>query len=277
MDQVQKLQIIQNNELLILKEIKRLCDKHSIRYILAFGSCLGAVRHDGFIPWDDDIDVAMPLDDYKRFLEICKLELNEDFFLQTFETDKNYYYPFAKVRKNNTAFITWNSRNHHIHQGFWVDIFPIVKIPKNPMKLSALKLMILLSSYLQIGDFLKGFENAKDEIGKVRLSIITVLSVLPMSARIKLHNTILRIYLKSPKEHDEIAVLLSALWPTLKGCCFDTIEHKFVDDYYPIPRYYDQYLTLLYGDYLQLPPVEKRVSHSPVIVDENKSYEYYID
>ena len=73
--------IIQKNTLVILEEIKRICQKHSLKYCLLYGTCLGAVRHQGFIPWDDDADLGMPFDDYLKFIEICKTELDDRFFL----------------------------------------------------------------------------------------------------------------------------------------------------------------------------------------------------
>ena len=93
------LQKLQQTETEILEEIDRLCEKHSIVYYLAGGTLLGAVRHRGFIPWDDDIDVAMPRNDYERFRDICLSELDERFYLHCPQTDKNYWLPFAKVRK----------------------------------------------------------------------------------------------------------------------------------------------------------------------------------
>ena len=81
------LATIQKNELIILKEIKRICDKHKIIYYLSSGTLLGAIRHGGFIPWDDDIDIEMPLPDYKRFLKVCETELDKRFFLQNYKTD----------------------------------------------------------------------------------------------------------------------------------------------------------------------------------------------
>ena len=79
---------LQSTELTILKEFKRICEKYGFRYFLCAGTLLGAVRHQGFIPWDDDVDVSMPYDDYIRFLEIGQKELGSKYFLQTSETEK---------------------------------------------------------------------------------------------------------------------------------------------------------------------------------------------
>ncbi len=109
----------------ILLEIHRICEKHNIPYTLIAGTLLGAVRHKGFIPWDDDCDIAMMREDYERFLLVAPKELSEDYFLQTKQTDKCYPLNFAKVRKNNTVLIeTGETGEENYHHGIFVDIFP---------------------------------------------------------------------------------------------------------------------------------------------------------
>ncbi|MDE5990369.1 MAG: LicD family protein, partial [Clostridia bacterium] len=89
-DVLRKVQLLQ---LKIAKEIKRICDKNNIDYILDSGTLLGAVRHKGFIPWDDDMDIAMTREEYNRFIDVAKIELGEEYFFQTWDTDNNYPMP----------------------------------------------------------------------------------------------------------------------------------------------------------------------------------------
>ena len=89
----------------LLLEFDQICRLYNINYYLIGGSALGAVRHSGFIPWDEDIDVGMYRHDYEHFLEVCNRELNEEYFLQSFETDPTYTGQFAKIRVNNTIFL----------------------------------------------------------------------------------------------------------------------------------------------------------------------------
>ena len=119
---------IQNQQLMILKELDRICQKHNIKYHLMGGTLLGSIRHKGFIPWDDDIDVSMIRADYEMFLDVCGRELNSGYFLQTNKTDKNYIMQFAKLRKNHTLFIEKSMNDLDIHHGIYIDIFPLDNI-----------------------------------------------------------------------------------------------------------------------------------------------------
>ncbi len=121
------LRELQLCELQILKDVKRVCDNHRIKYYLSSGTLLGAVRHQGFIPWDDDIDIMMPYDDYRRFLKVAQGELGEQYFVQNSETDDSYAFAYTHIRKNNTAVLRdWDLMNFS-HHGVWIDVFPLVK------------------------------------------------------------------------------------------------------------------------------------------------------
>lgn len=118
--------------LLISEEVKRICEKHHIPYFLTAGSTLGAVRHGGFIPWDEDMDIGMLRPDYERFLSVCAHELGERFFLHTWDTDPDYPFPFAKVRLNGTSLAEAFSQDVGCHHGVFVDIFPFDSAPDDP-------------------------------------------------------------------------------------------------------------------------------------------------
>jgi len=120
-----QLKRLQNIEYEILQEIVRICEKNNLSYFLIGGTLLGAVRHKGFIPWDDDLDIAIPRKDYEKFLKICQTQLNSDYFLHCNKTDPDYWLPFAKVRKKNTLFDEKSITSIETHKGIYNDVFPL--------------------------------------------------------------------------------------------------------------------------------------------------------
>ena len=115
----------------ILAEIKRVCDKHGIRYFITGGTAIGAYFWGKILPWDDDVNVGMPRADYERFARIAQEEMGQDYFLQTPQTDPHVPFFFMKVRMNGTEFNEGTFRKLNIHQGIYVDIFPFDRMPGN--------------------------------------------------------------------------------------------------------------------------------------------------
>ena len=125
-----ELSSLQKQEFEILCEVRRICDKYDLTYFITAGTLLGAVRHKGFIPWDDDIDVVMPKKDFKKFSKLCRVELAKQYFFQNCRSEKQYPFLFAKIRKNNTFVNDMLLANLKIHKGLYIDVFPLVKCPK---------------------------------------------------------------------------------------------------------------------------------------------------
>lgn len=124
---------LQEKELYLLKELKKICDRNEITYFLAYGSLLGAVRHQGFIPWDDDIDVCMNYSDYLKFEKVCEKELGSDFFLQTRDTEPDAGLSYNKLRLNNTTLIIDYMADRDINHGINIDIYPIYNVADNSL------------------------------------------------------------------------------------------------------------------------------------------------
>lgn len=126
-----KLRIIQQIEYEILKKLDKICSVNNIEYFLIGGTALGAKRHGGFIPWDDDIDVGMTRDNYNKFINLEEKEFGDDILLQTPYNDGPSPFPYAKLRRKNTKFVEYCNRNIKMKQGIYIDIFPYDNIPDN--------------------------------------------------------------------------------------------------------------------------------------------------
>lgn len=127
----EELEKLQSTLYQILNEIKRVCEKHGIRYFITGGTAIGAYFWEKILPWDDDVDVGMPRPDYEHFIRVAQEEMGNDFFLQTPETDPHIPFFFIKVRMNGTEFNEETFQHIKMHQGIYVDIFPFDKIPKS--------------------------------------------------------------------------------------------------------------------------------------------------
>lgn len=112
-------------EMDLYRELERVCKKHNLRYWAIGGTLIGAVRHHGFIPWDDDIDVCMPREDYEKLCGLYSKEFSSPYFLQTPQTDPGYYFSFAKFRNSNTTAISMPFKNSLFNQGIFIDVFPL--------------------------------------------------------------------------------------------------------------------------------------------------------
>lgn len=175
-EQLRQLQLAEHK---MLCDFAKICDKHNLTYFLDFGTLLGAVRHQGFIPWDDDVDVTMPVEDYKKFLKIAQEELGDEYFLQTSDTDIDFHYSFAKIRKNGTTFFRKQFKEWNVHQGVWIDIFPIVNV-NSKMDFKIKKNIIKICNYILMDSYyLANREEYNQNLSKFSLSFLKLFYKIP--------------------------------------------------------------------------------------------------
>lgn len=255
----QQLRRCQLKQLAILQEIDRICQKHHIGYWLDGGTLLGAVRHGGFIPWDDDIDIAMRKEDLKRFVEVAPSELPDTLFLQSRKTEPGYPSPIAKVRDKNSFYVEPSDDMAADYQkGLFIDIFPMINYPTVSRR------------------FVK----------RVAQGISKSYSILHRSHYYSLRSAAELFWFGGKY------LLLRGLWALVTAVCPKTtylsnilinngygIMHR-QDSVFPLgtitfegkqfmaPANPDAYLKDLYRNYMEIPPVEKRKIHSIFILPE---------
>ncbi|WP_312700201.1 LicD family protein [Sedimentibacter sp.] len=264
----ENLRNVQLIELDILKEVDRICKKNNIEYFLDSGTALGAVRHQGFIPWDDDIDIGMTRANYNKFLTVAQKELKDDFFLQTKDTDPKAPYYFAKVRKNNTVFMEWNKRNLDMHQGIYIDIFPYDNLPDNvderiKFQKKCCKLYRFYTIRSTMDRDVKPQKTAKWLlVALIRRMIHFIVKPIPINL---VKEIVDRSFMKYNNVYTEYFTCLAygKSYIFNKNDFFPLKEAKFEDDFFRIAGNYDAYLKELYGDYMKLPPEDQRKGHMP--------------
>lgn len=259
------LKNVQLIELEILKEVVRVCKKYHLQYYLDAGTCLGAIRHGGFIPWDDDIDIAMPRADYERFKEIFPTACSPEYFLHHRGNDRFYPSPFLKVRKNNTR---WGGEpdTKLCHMGVWIDIFCVDIVSVNK-KNSAVKYKKFKDRCLAL------YANKLLEESKRTKKWNIICKCIPMRVLKLIEQKIDRVWLDYLKSGDDEKNYVSfattytidkVIYP--KRVLFPLKEVKFCGFEVNVPNDCDVFLTTLYGDWKKLPPEDKRVSHHNISI-----------
>lgn len=184
----EQLRLLQLNELAMLIEVDRICRKNNIKYTLAGGTMLGAVRHKGFIPWDDDIDVRFKREEYEKFYEACKKDLdNEHFFLQEYRTDPNYRWGYSKMRLKGSEFIRIGQEHMHYVTGVNIDIFITDNIPDNAIQR---RIQIIKSYCLRKIMYSEvGMKNSKNVLMRLWYRI---LYLIPRDFSVKIYNNMVK-------------------------------------------------------------------------------------
>jgi lipopolysaccharide cholinephosphotransferase len=234
----------------MLVEFDAICKKYNLKYWLDSGTLLGAVRHQGFIPWDDDIDLSMPVEDYRRFKEIAQAELSENIFFQTSTTDKGFKFDYMKLRSNKVKIVEFHEIDKEVdyHQGVFVDIFPMLTLPNTEFHQAfyedALKLIRDVSSISL------HTPNGKDH-PKVRKALLEALN--------EMHEG---------WEKEDIKVIYSGKMPDVAAWfnmdeIFPLSKIEFEGLEFYAPKNPKHYLDAIYSfNFMELPPLDKRTVHA---------------
>jgi lipopolysaccharide cholinephosphotransferase len=241
----------------ILIEFDRICRKNGLTYMLEFGTLLGAVRHGGFIPWDDDVDVTMPSDDYKRFQEIALSELGQGFILQTEKTEPESGMGggMFKIRKENTLWINdYDDFRRHYHKGISIDVFENQDYPDVSRKVIKFFRRRLSKAF--------GFTHY---FNRISFKNVIAYFIFPISALFfKTLWKLICLVHKCNKEQPHIE-RLAISYPSFKKDLYPVSEIMFEGYSFMAPHNPDARLKDIYGDYMQIPPEESRVIHAKFI------------
>lgn len=267
----EQLRELQKLQLRIAVEVKRICDKHDINYFLDCGSMLGTVRHKGFIPWDDDMDIGFLRKDYDKFIDISLEELGEEFYLLTWDESIEYPQPYAKVCLKNTVYqekIAGKAKKSE--SGIFIDLFPYDNISDDMLMRRCNGIIRKLISHMMMIKCGYRVWEGKGFIKMLKFSPLFLCSMIFSRNFLKrLFNYM--AYMYQNVETQEVGIEdggISLYWRYNKENLKEFVEMEFEEQIFKIPKDYDVLLKTVYGNYMELPPEEKRwIGHDVEKID----------
>ena len=256
----------------MLRRFDTLCREHDIQYFLGGGTLLGAIRHGGFIPWDDDVDLMMTREYYDKFCALPQEALPPGWFLQTYRTDPHYHGDMAKIRLDGTTYATeFSSRFPQMHQGIFIDIFAHDRTAKSK---KMQRVHIFCTTLARSMVFHKWDGTPMHFYGKHKLicAVFTgLIRILPMRALENFREWVYRWFRKSDSEYFYDGMGMHLQHGALSAHLLDEVTYRqFAGQQLPVPVRYDEYLRFSYGDYMQMPGEEERRLHNIYQLDLQK-------
>ena len=254
----QELRNLQMILLELLTEVDRICRKNNINYRIVAGTMLGAVRHGGFIPWDDDADISFLRSEYEQFIQACKNDLDTTrFYFQDHNHTRGYRWGFGKLRRKDTLFLRHGQEHMPYEQGVFIDLFPLDYVPDNYL----LRCVTNFQCFL----YRKAFWSivGKHSVRGLERIAYTILNKIPANW---LYNHFNKFIKKRNKKKTQWVRILTYPTPTKDFAykskwAYTTEEINFEG----VPLYgvkeYDEYMTFKFGNYMELPPVNERKTH----------------
>ena len=267
----EELKHLQKIQLMMLKDFIKICEDNDILYFINGGSLLGAVRHGGFIPWDDDIDLMMFRKDFEKLDFVFKNEPNDKYRLINVLNEETYHYTFARVMLKGTVFEEWWADKVDYTQNIFMDIFILDNIPDNKIK----RFIHILSSHT-LNQLTKNAYMEFESESKIKSMILKILHKF-FKANPKIAYSIKKRCIKTYRKYEDIECRDVCDFPAVCGLPIYKKEYwlppkkaKFEDIEVNIPNDTNIVLTIIYGDYMKLPPKEKRFREAPKKIDFGK-------
>ena len=262
-----QLREVQLTGLEILQEVHRICEKHQIPYVIIAGTLLGSVRHGGFIPWDDDVDIALLRPDYERFREVCRKELDPArFVFQDDRCEPGYRWGFGKVRRKDTLFLREYTEHMPYFQGIFLDVFPMDEVPAGRLRRAGWN-----AACFVVRKFLWARVGKRAEGGPMRKGIYRLMDLVPERTVLSWYHGLIRcsVKLSSRAEHagrERYVRILMYPTPTRdyaykRSWYAERAPYSFEGGTFWGIRDAEEYLTFKFGNYRELPPENKRRWH----------------
>lgn len=243
-------------ELDLYREFARICEENNLIYFTDGGTTLGAIRHKGFIPWDDDLDVCMPRSSYEKLKQLAK-KFEKPYFLQNIHTDPEHAFSFMRLRNANTTAILEKFIYCKFNHGIFIDIFPLDKVTKEdylPRREKMNELIMKNSAYMRY-NFPNKSERDKDIIEKYYDSSVTPEETFYEIEKVAMQDEDI--------ETDYISLLVSTQYDASKKIWLKRVFDNYVEKDFEsikvrVPIGYDEQLRIYFGNYMEFPPVEQR-------------------
>lgn len=265
------LKHLQQVDLKILKDFIQICEDNNLTYFIYFGSLIGAIRHQGFIPWDDDIDVVMFREDFEKLNQILEKDVNEEYIFFNVLNEDTYHYNWGRLLLKNTLFKEWWGDQVDYTPHIFIDIFILDNIPNNKFKRFIHRWTCYCLNLLSTHAIIK-HENTSKIKKIIQQSIYYTVKILPISPY-TLKKKCVKAFTKYQYEDcEEVCDFPSSgVMPvSFKTDWFPIKKAKFEDIEVNIPNNYDKILKMDYGNYMELPPEETRFNPAPEEIDFGK-------